>query len=182
MTRRTPDTAPLVRLAPVLLGTALALVGAVRARRWMASWGSTLDETTRRLPGDDLVPDPLMCVTRSISIEAPASEVWPWIAQIGSSQLGRAGWYSYDRLDNDGVPSADHLLTEVPEPVVGDRLVPDPVDDERCRLVERSWWDIRPRWAGAAFSLVFEPVDLVMMRKHLLTMRDRAEAAHRRMS
>jgi hypothetical protein len=178
----------------------------------MATWGSSPEETTRELPGDDLVPDPVMRVTRSITIAAPAAAVWPWIAQIGSTRLGRAGWYSYDRLDNEGVPSADHLLESVREPVVGERLVPDPdfawtvravepgralvldicppgqlrvhatyamvldpLDDDKCRLIERSWWDVRPRWAGIPFSLAFEPIDFIMMRKHLLTVRDRAE-------
>lgn len=182
----------------------------------MASWGATPQDRTRELPGDDLIADPLMVVTRSITIDAPAAEVWPWIAQIGSSELGRAGWYSYDRLDNGGVPSADHLLLDVPEPEVGEALVPDPdfawtvraidsgrslvldirppgkldvhatfaflvdpTDDQSCRLIERSWWDMRPRWAGVPFSLLFEPIDFVMMRKHLLTVRKRAEAAHR---
>ena len=199
---------------PAALATAAALVAAQATRRWMASWGSTHEETLRELPGDDLVPDPLMCVTRSISIEAPASATWPWIAQIGSSSIGRAGWYSYDRFDNGGVPSAEELLG-VPAPGVGDALVDDPdfawtvravdpgrslvlditppgrlhvhatfafvldeVDPFRCRLVERSWWDMRPRWAGLPFSLLFEPVDFAMMRKHLIGVRNRAERAY----
>lgn len=199
-----------------LLGTAVAVAATAWTRRWMASWGSTPKDTTRELPGDDIIADPLMVVTRAITIDAPAVEVWPWIAQIGSSELGRAGWYSYGRFDNGGVPSADHLLLDVPEPQVGQALVADPdfawtvravdsgrslvldirppgkldvhatfaflvdpIDDESCRLIERSWWDMQPRWAGVPFSLLFEPIDFVMMRKHLLTVRDRAEAAHR---
>ena len=206
---------PRVRPLSTLLGTVVLLVAAVRARRWMASWGSTTQDTVRELPGDDIIADPLMRVTRSITIDAPAGEVWPWIAQIGSSELGRAGWYYYDRIDYGGVPSADHLLLDVTEPKVGEALVADPdfawtvravdsgrslvldirppgkldvhatfaflvnpVDDHSCRLIERSWWDMRPRWAGVPLSLLFEPIDFVMMRKHLLTVRDRAEAAY----
>lgn len=210
--------APATRTLPALalLGTAVAAAATIQARRWMASWGSTPQDTSRPLPGDDIITDPLMVVTRSISIDAPAGDVWRWIAQIGSSELGRAGWYSYDRLDNGGVPSADHLLLDVPEPEVGDALVGDPdfawtvravdsgrslvldirppgkldvhatftflvepIDDQSCRLIERSWWDMRPRWAGVPASLLFEPIDFAMMRKHLLTVRNRAEAAHR---
>ena len=43
------------------------------------------------MPGADHV------VSRSIEISAPASDVWPWIAQLGQ---GRGGFYSYDFLEN----------------------------------------------------------------------------------
>lgn len=59
--------------------------------RWTASWGRNFDERTRQLPGDDPILDPLRPVTRSIAIDSPASEVRPWIAQTGLSQLGRVG-------------------------------------------------------------------------------------------
>lgn len=191
---------------------AVTVAAALWGRHRMATWGTTPDERDRPMPGDDLVPDPLTQVTRAVGIAAPAEEVWPWIAQIGSHELGRAGWYSYDRLDNGGVPSARELLPDVHEPAVGDALVGDPdfawtvraiepgralvldlhppgkVDmdvtftlavepdgPDRCRLVERSRWDIRPRWAGLPVSLAFEPIDFVMMRKHLLGVRERAE-------
>jgi hypothetical protein len=32
----------------------------------------------------------------------------------------RAGWYSYDRLDNGGVPSATHIVPELEHLAVGD--------------------------------------------------------------
>ena len=106
------------RLTGVALtvGLATAVIGSARARRWMARWGSTEQETTRPLPGDGLVAEPLADVTRSITIDAPVGAVWPWIAQMGSADLGRAGWYSYDRLDNAGVPSADRLRPQIPAP------------------------------------------------------------------
>ena len=34
--------------------------------------------------------------TRAVTIAAPAPDVWPWLVQMG---FGRAGWYSYDRLE-----------------------------------------------------------------------------------
>lgn len=204
------------RLTEVALtvGLATAVIGSARARRWMARWGSTELETTRPLPGDGLVAEPLADVTRSITIDAPVGAVWPWIAQMGSADLGRAGWYSYDRLDNAGVPSADRLRPQIPAPQEGDVLVPNPafawtvrdVDpgahlvleltspsgwftihttwtiavgpagENRTRLVERSRWDMRPRAVGVPFSLAFEVVDFVMMRKHLIGVRSRATA------
>ena len=33
----------------------------------------------------------------AITIEAPPARVWPWLLQMG---FGRAGWYSWDHLDN----------------------------------------------------------------------------------
>ncbi|HEX5534694.1 MAG TPA: SRPBCC family protein [Actinomycetales bacterium] len=190
----------------------LLTAAAAGARRWMATWGSDQLERGQRLPGDELVAAPVASVTRAITIEAPAEDVWPWIAQMGSSMLGRAGWYSYDRLDNAGAPSAVSLLDFVPEPRVGDVLVPDPrfawtvqdvqpgrhllldissppgwfrlyatwllllrpAGESRCRLVERSSWEVVPRALGQPFSLLFEPVDFVMMRRHLLNVRARA--------
>lgn len=39
-----------------------------------------------------------------IEIDAPAESIWPWLAQMGN---GRAGWYSYDWLDNLGRKSLE---------------------------------------------------------------------------
>jgi hypothetical protein len=58
--------------------------------------------------------------TRAITIDAPPETVWPWIAQLG---YGRAGFYTYDLVDNGGVPSADHVIPELQHLDVGD-LVP----------------------------------------------------------
>jgi hypothetical protein len=40
----------------------------------------------------------------SIEIKATAKAIWPWLAQMGN---GRAGWYSYDWLDNLGRKSLE---------------------------------------------------------------------------
>lgn len=60
-------------------------------------WG--LDEATaaRAYPGDELVQDPRWGWTHGIEIDAPAADVWPWIAQIGAD---RGGFYSYQWLEN----------------------------------------------------------------------------------
>ena len=57
--------------------------------------------------------------TRAITIDAPPVEVWPWLVQIG---FGRAGWYSYDWIDNDGKPSADRIIDDLQGLTVGDRI------------------------------------------------------------
>jgi hypothetical protein len=83
-------------------------IGACRATR---------DECRRPLPADAIVPDPLATLTNAITIAAPPGRVWPWLAQLGA---GRGGWYSYDRIDNGGRPSATHILPEHQRVAVGD--------------------------------------------------------------
>jgi proline iminopeptidase len=56
----------------------------------------------------------------AVTIEAPPRQVWPWLVQMGRD---RAGWYSWDRLDNGGVASADRIHPEWQDMSVGDRLL-----------------------------------------------------------
>ena len=49
------------------------------------------------LPGDELLEDADV-TTRTIWIDAPASDVWPWLAQMGPSPRG--GAYTYDWIEN----------------------------------------------------------------------------------
>lgn len=107
-------------VVPLLAGAG-AVLGYLRwYRPWQLTWGATPDEVARALPGDDLVPRPVFDATRAITIEAPPQEVWPWLVQAG---VGRAGWYSYDLLDNLGRPSATQIDPRWQQLAVGD-LVP----------------------------------------------------------
>ena len=92
-------------------------------RPWHSTWGATDDEVRRRMPGDEIIPNAAM-TTRAISIGCKPEQVWPWLVQIG---YGRAGWYSYDWIDNDARASAKRILPEFQELRVGDRIemVPD---------------------------------------------------------
>ena len=72
------------------------------------SVSATHDEHTRRLPGDELIPDAIGQLTHAITIHRPPRDVWPWLAQMGAGSRG--GWYSYDRLDNGGHLSANRVL------------------------------------------------------------------------
>jgi len=38
------------------------------------------------LPGDELVPQPRLENTRAITVQAPASTIWPWLVQMGQGQ------------------------------------------------------------------------------------------------
>jgi hypothetical protein len=72
------------------------------------------------MPGDQLVPNPMAMATNGVTIKATPENVWPWIAQIGS---GRAGWYSYDWIDNGGHASAESILPDRQQLAPGD-IVP----------------------------------------------------------
>lgn len=86
------------------------------------TWGVRPSETERALPGDELVPDAIVSETRGIDIDAPPDAVWPWLVQMG---YGRAGWYSYDRIDMDG-HSADVILDDLQALAEGDRVPTHP--------------------------------------------------------
>jgi hypothetical protein len=73
------------------------------------SVSATTLERTQPLPGDEIVPRPVAVLTHAITIAASKTQIWPWLLQMGA---GRAGWYSYDRLDNGGTPSADRIVPE----------------------------------------------------------------------
>ncbi|MEM9713473.1 MAG: S24 family peptidase [Actinomycetota bacterium] len=66
-------------------------------------------------------------MTHGISVAEPPGRVWPWIVQMGA---GRGGWYSYDRIDNGGRPSAERILPEHQHLEVGDIVpgLPDRTD------------------------------------------------------
>ncbi len=86
-------------------------------RRWHIRWGATDEEVRGPMPGDDIVPKASFNATRAITIDAPPEKVWPWIVQMG---YRRAGFYTYDLLDNAGQESADRVLEEFQDPKIGD--------------------------------------------------------------
>ncbi|MBD3852710.1 MAG: hypothetical protein IFK93_15495, partial [Acidobacteria bacterium] len=89
-------------------------------RPWALTWGSTDGEIGRSMPGDEVLERPTFNATRAVTIEATPEEIWPWIVQIG---YRRAGFYSYDLLDNDGIPSAERILPEYQNLKIND-LIP----------------------------------------------------------
>ena len=90
------------------------------ARRRYLRWGATPLEVEMGLPGDDLMPAVDLTATRAITIRAPSSDVWPWLAQLGQ---GRGGFYSYDVLENLvglDIHSAHSIVPEWQSVQVGD--------------------------------------------------------------
>ncbi|HEY2787789.1 MAG TPA: hypothetical protein VGJ05_22725 [Fimbriiglobus sp.] len=70
---------------------------AIFVRPWQMTWGTTREEATEPLPGDELVSNPKNQATHAITIAAPPADVWPWLVQLGQD---RAGFYSYTFLEN----------------------------------------------------------------------------------
>ncbi|HSK54048.1 MAG TPA: hypothetical protein VK908_02225 [Jiangellales bacterium] len=105
------------RTLAVLTVPAAAAVYSRFVRPWQLTWGATTAEVSRPLPSDELVKHPTFNATRAITIAAPPKDVWPWLVQAG---VTRAGWYSYDLLDNLGHPSARHIIPELQNLAAGD--------------------------------------------------------------
>ena len=73
-------------------------------RPWQLHWGARAEESKRSMPGDDIVSKPSFNATRAVTINASPENIYPWIVQMG---VNRAGWYSYDLLDNLARKSAE---------------------------------------------------------------------------
>jgi hypothetical protein len=106
-----------------LLPAAGVLYGVV-ARPRINQWGATDQEHQATWPGDRLLAQPGYVWTNAITIQQPAEQVWPWLAQLGQ---GRGGLYSYDWLENlvgCDIHSADRILPQYQQPLrVGDRVI-----------------------------------------------------------
>jgi hypothetical protein len=118
-------TQALLKRGGAVLGSigAAALLYQLLLRRSILNWGATEAEANARLPGDELLEDADGVATRAITIDAPASAVWPWIAQMGPSPRG--GAYAYDWIENLlglDMHSANRVLPEYQQPQVGDTL------------------------------------------------------------
>lgn len=195
-----------------LFVVAVALTGIVffaLYRPWHLRWGSTREEVARRMPGDEVVRAPTFSATRAVTVEGRPEAIWPWIVQIG---FGRAGWYSYDLLDNLGHHSSKRIIPELQQMEVGDLIPVGPVENAGMRIKAfepnhwvlwsepnqlTTWvWSLEPipggdtrlitrvrsrsSWhhpATAIWLLLVEVADFPMMRKCLLGIKRRAEAA-----
>ena len=119
-------------------------------RPWVLNWGATDAEVARAMPGDSIIVDATFAGTRAVTVNAGAEFIWPWLLQIG---YRRAGLYSYDLLDNDGVPSADYIIPEFQNLQVGDSIPIGPGFYVRVSVLEsnRSMLLEFPDWAEASW-------------------------------
>lgn len=88
---------------------------------WMNNLGATEGEQNLPFPTDGEIPPAMLLQqnTRAVTIDAPPEKVWPWIAQMGRDF---SGWYSYDWLNNQGVPSADKVRSDLAPVQVGEQV------------------------------------------------------------
>jgi len=169
------------------------------------TWGATAEEAASRLPGDELLEDADGISTRAIDIDAPASAVWPWIVQMGPSPRGGAYTYDWiENLLGLNMHSADRVLPEFQYPQIGDtigfgsnrmqlqRFEPEHVlawrsedgnwvwtfvlteEHGNTRLLSRNRFRL-PTAIGRIGMLPMEPGSLVMERKMLRGIKERAE-------
>ena len=93
----------------------------------MLRWGTTAEEASEPLPGDDRTPDPRLQSTRAVTINTPPEQAWPWLMQMG---IGRAGFYTHDWVERlmfraqyvEGRHSATRIHPELPPLNVGDTV------------------------------------------------------------
>jgi hypothetical protein len=184
---------------------AAALVYRCLLRRRIMNWGATDAEVDARLPGDELLEHADGVATRAITVDAAASAVWPWIAQMGP--LPRGGAYTYDWIENLlglDMHSADRVLPDYQHPQVGDtlgygknRMRFERVEPRRVlatRSEDGNWvWSFvleeqdgktrlisrnrfrLPSLTARIGMLPMEPASLVMERKMLHGIKQRAE-------
>jgi len=154
---------PVSWLQPAMFawGLAILVLGSANYRRWHTGWGATPTERTAAMAGDELIIGPHFTPTRAVTIDAPPEAVWPWIVQMG---YGRAGWYSYDLVDNLGHHSAERIEPRWQDVHLGDAVpMSGRVDDRTafrvCALTpyraivwakpDSTWsWRLRPTATG----------------------------------
>jgi hypothetical protein len=112
------------------------------------------------LDGDDILAEVGGQLTHAIAIDAPPKDVWPWLLQMGCQ---RAGWYSWDILDNGRKPSAIRIIPELQKLNVGDVLPARPVGTigfKVRRIIEERaliLGSLTPDWEGT-WAFVLEPL------------------------
>lgn len=111
------------------------------------------------LPGDEMVQRAHFGFTRAITIHARPEEIFPWLVQIG---WRRAGFYSYDILDNLGKRSAERIVPELQHIEVGDLISmggkPTPTTALRVKSFEPNkylLWEHQ----GCPWVWYLEPID-----------------------
>lgn len=142
----------LLRGVPIFLATPFV-------RPWHLRWGATDGEVRSAMPGDDLVRRAQFSATRAITIDAAPDAVWPWIRQIG---YRRAGFYSYDLLDNLGRPSAEAIVPQLQQLAVGDWIaMAEPVNDTTAFRVHSFEPNVAMLWSkpDSTWAWRLEPLD-----------------------
>jgi len=193
------------RLCAITVAAAGMALYRVLLRDSVLTWGATDAEARSRLPGDELLEDADGVATRAVEIDAPPAAVWPWLAQMGPSPRGGAYTYDWiENLLGLNMHSTDQVLPEFQDPQTGETIglgqnkmrlervepehvlawraeqgnwvwtfVLEPVNGH-TRLISRNRFRL-PRLIDRIGMLPIEPGSLLMERKMLLGIKQRAE-------
>jgi len=148
---------PRARIATFLALPVALYAGLGRPR--LLSWGTSEQELADPYPGAEVIAGGKRGATMAATIDATPVQVWPWLVQMGCT---RAGWYSWDRLDNSGVASAERIHREWQSIALGDRLPSSPSG--------RAWFEVAAlepeRFLGlrAPLDLLGRPFDTAAPR------------------
>jgi hypothetical protein len=193
------------RIVAIAIVATLVVLYTRVLRKSILNWGATAREASARLPGDELLEHPDGVSTRAIDIDAPPAAVWPWLAQMGPSPRGGAYTYDWiENLLGLNMHSTGRVLPEFQDPRVGDtfslgsnRMRMDRVESERVlawrsedgnsvwtfvlkprnggtRLISRNRFRL-PALVARIGMLPMEPASLIMERKMLRGIKQRAE-------
>jgi len=143
---------------------------AVYGRPWHLRWGTTGEEQTETLPGDEFTPENSNQVTHAITIGAPAGIVWRWLVQIGQ---GRGGFYSYDYIENLfglEIHNTDRIEPALQEIRIGDFVRSAPTSWLGGRVKDKTGWFVvridperalvlRDEIEHGTWSFILKPLD-----------------------
>jgi hypothetical protein len=177
---------------PAMLLAAYALF-----RKRMLRWGATDEEVRRPFPRPDLIPGGKRRSVMAVSLDAPPSQVWPWLTQMGYDKGGarrvHPEWQDVaigDRVTGADVPcfeiaalEAEQLLALRTTPIPGlfGQLTKNPsiwafelvpAERARTRLIVSVYE--RPHWPEVILYFAFwEPAHWVMQMRQFQNLQRR---------
>jgi len=126
-------------------GLLATMAGGYLLRRQGLRWGATDEEVHMSLPGDGIVPHPMLETPHAVTVQASAEEIWPWLVQMGHYRAGfyaDPSWWdkyadrylkSLSRKEAEEtaygfreVPSLDRLVPEFQDLKEGDTILDGP--------------------------------------------------------
>jgi hypothetical protein len=147
-----------------------------------------------KYPIDEPLWKDIWIVDHFADIQGKPQQVWPWLAQMGN---GRAGWYSYDWLDNLGKKSFDYIDSELVKISINQRIpfaVISEIEIDRRLSYQfgtvasmtyaledldgkqtRIWGRMRLNKPGFVFRTILKHGHLVMLKKQFAEIKRRVE-------
>jgi hypothetical protein len=142
-------------------------------------------EASLVLPGDELLPEAQAQASQAVTIMALPRQIWPWLLQMGCR---RAGYYSFDVLDNAGVRSSREVIPELTSLTPGQVIPAAPEGDEGFEVLsvqepdalvlgglydtaaskQLPFWSPRPEhYWQVTWAFMLEPLNQTCTRLHV---------------